>query len=182
MISRYQLGFLLCLKDLYKIGVKIYDPVFTETDICLLKSLNCEILNENFEGKYKIENNKTTIFYLPHCPKQLSNNLLWANWGLNLTSCIIIANSFNTVVENSPKRTLNQTQYIVNILPHVLELPVINSFRFYEIFNDTAIHIFPSVKIRLLSDDFWSIRTEPSYPDDDIEFIRKELQCCQLSK
>ncbi|XP_044262199.1 SRR1-like protein [Tribolium madens] len=175
MISRYQLGFLLCLKDLHNAEVKIYDPVFTETDRWLLRQFQCEILTENSEGKYRVGDKHTTIFYMPHCPKQLTNNLLWANWGLNLNSCIIIANSFNSIIENSPKRVLNQNQYLVNIFPHVLELAVINSFRFFEIFNDTAIHIFPWNKIKLLSDDFWEVGAEPSYDDDDVEFVRVKV-------
>nr|XP_008197568.1 PREDICTED: SRR1-like protein [Tribolium castaneum] len=175
MISRYQLGFLLCLKDLFQIEVKIYDPVFTEADHWLLRQFGCEILTENFEGKYRIRDKHTTIFYMPHCPKQLTNNLIWANWGLNLNSCIIIANSFNSIIENSPKRVLNQNQYLVKIFPHVLELAVINSFKFFEIFNDTAIHIFPWNKIKLLSGDFWEIGPEPNYDDDDIEFVRVKV-------
>ncbi|CAH1381509.1 SRR1-like protein [Tenebrio molitor] len=174
MISRYQFAFLLCLKDLYNVStVKVYDPIFSETDRWLLERFHCTVLKENYEGKYKVQDKCTTIFYMPHCPKQLTNNLLWANWGLDLNYCIIISNSFNLTIENTPKRDLNRTaEYIANIVPHILELALINSFRFFEIFNDTAIHIFPWSKMKLLSGDFWSFRTEPQYSDDDVEFIR----------
>ncbi|RZB38640.1 SRR1-like protein, partial [Asbolus verrucosus] len=177
MISRYQFAFLLCLKDHYNVGrIKVYDPVFTETDRSILESFQCDILKENFEGKYRVPDKTTTIFYMPHCPKQLSNNLLWANWGVNLNYCILIANSFNTIVDNTIRRILNKNaSYILNIIPHVVELAVINTFKFYEIFNDTAIHIFPWNKLKLLSDDFWSLNSEPNYSDEDIRDGRARM-------
>lgn len=170
--SRYQFALLLCLKDLYNLKVFVYDPIFKEDDISLLNHFEINVLKDNTEGKYKVQNN-TVLFYLPHCPKQLSNNLVWANWGLKLSYCIIIANSFKKIVEQCSTRTLKiSAEYIAKIEPHVLELPIINSFKYFEIFNDTSIHIFP--KLNYLSQDFWQDHTEPEYIED-IEFVKKDL-------
>lgn len=182
VVSRYQLALLLCLKDLYGVKVCAYDPVFDKSEKLLLKKLDCEILDYNLEGKYSITNCRTTLFYLPHCPKQLCNNLLWSNWGLQLSHCIIISNSFSKIIELTPKRLLlKSAQYILNISPHVVELAVINNFKYYDIFNDTAIHIFPIQDISLISDDFWKLNKEPHYSDDDIEFITKKTDVLEVT-
>lgn len=175
MISRYQLSLLLLLKQKYSVNVKIYDPAFSEDEINLLNEIGLEILRENQEGKYNVNQlDGLTLFYLPHCPKQLMNNLLWANWSLKLNNCIIISNSFHKIVESSTKLHLNKNAtFIMTILPYTLELAIINTFKYYEIFNDMAIHIFPLENISLLPNDFWYIQMEPNYDEEDVEFIRK---------
>lgn len=173
-IARYQFALLLCLKELYNVDVYVYDPIFSENDISLLNHFGINILEKNLEGKYKIINRETTLFYLPHCPKQLTNNLVWANWGLNLNYCIIISNSFNRIIENSSKTTLiENAEYISKITPYVHELAIINTFKYYEVFNDTSIHVFP--KLNLISPDFWEYCSEPKYLDEDIEFVTSNV-------
>lgn len=173
--ARYQLALLLCLKEFCNAIVQVYDPVFCKVECDILRELDCVVLSHNSEGKCSVDASTgcdVTLFYLPHCPKQLSNNLLWANWGLNLSKCIIIANSFTNIIENTPSRLLREfAQYITKISPYTIELAVINTFKFYEVFNDTAIHIFPHKDIILIPEDFWESREEPQYSDDDIEFI-----------
>ncbi|KAJ8928388.1 hypothetical protein NQ314_019053 [Rhamnusium bicolor] len=173
-IARYQFALLLCLKELYKVDVCVYDPIFKEDDQTILNHFNIKVLKDNLEGKYKIQDKKTTVFYLPHCPSQLSNNLLWANWGLDLNYCVIIANSFNKIIESCSTKTLKEnSEYILKISPYVLELAVINSFKFYEVFNDTAIHVFP--KLNLIAPDLWEFCPEPKYSDEDTEFVTNTL-------
>lgn len=174
VVSRYQLGLLLCLRDVFNVKVSIFDPVFTERERLILKELNCVCLTENLEGKYLVD--KTTLFYLPHCPKQLSNNLIWANWGLNLSNCIIIANSFSNILETNTRKVIQENAaYILNISSYVSELSIINTFKYYDIFNDLAVHVFPFRKLCLLSDDFWKYQDEPRYESHDIEFVTNKL-------
>ncbi|CAH1119329.1 unnamed protein product [Phaedon cochleariae] len=170
--SRYQFALLLCLQDFLNVKIIAYDPIFTELDIELLNHFEVTVLKENTEGKYKVSSKEPVLFFLPHCPKQLTNNLLWDNWGLYLQSCIIIANSFTTIVESNSSRILKESaEYILKILPHVLELPLINSFKFSEIFNDLAIHFFPNLEF--VCQDLWDTAPEPKYVKSDIEFITK---------
>lgn len=169
-ISRYQFALLLCLKDFYKVNVHVYDPIFSPVDISLLNEFEILLMDDNLEGKYKVCG-KNVLFYLPHCPKQLSNNLLWANWGLNLSCCILIANSFNRIIEQLSSRILQTSaEYICKICPYTLELPVINSFKYFEIFNDTAVHFFP--KLNMIPQDLWDQCTEPIYLED-VEFVTR---------
>ncbi|KAL3277205.1 hypothetical protein HHI36_012555 [Cryptolaemus montrouzieri] len=146
---KYQLAFLLCLRDIYEIEVKVFDPVFIEDDHFILNHFNITVLTENLEGKYKTDKN-STIFFLPHCSQQLSNNIIWANWGVNLRHCILICNSFSSMIENTPKSFWAEYEHIINIYSHVVELAIANTFKYYDIFNDTSIHVFPPSKLKLL--------------------------------
>ncbi|VEN54814.1 unnamed protein product [Callosobruchus maculatus] len=168
--ARYQLALLLCLKDFYQVSVCAYDPCFSENEIDLLRHFEIIVLEENMEGKYKVEPGEYVLFYLPHCSRQLSNNLLWSNWGLSLCQCIIIANSFHEIIERSTVKTLKENaEYVSKIMPYVLEVAVINSFKFYEVFNDTAVHVFP--KLPFVPPDLWLQNKEPKYSENDIECV-----------
>ncbi|XP_066251097.1 SRR1-like protein [Euwallacea similis] len=177
IVARYQLALLLCLRDMLEVELLAADPAFNSSDLDILKHFNINVQDKNIEGKYYVNNyNGTVLFYLPHCPKQLMNNLLWSNWGLSLSKCIIIGNSFNGIVDSTSKWKLSKSaQYISKILPYVLELAFVNNFKFFEVFNDTSIHIFPMKKLNLLTEEFWIEHTEPEYSDSDVEFIRKTM-------
>ncbi|ENN82042.1 SRR1-like protein isoform X2 [Dendroctonus ponderosae] len=176
MVPRYQLALLLCLKALFNVEVLVTDPMFNNNDLSLLKHFEIGWLERNIEGKFKVDTLETYLFYLPHCPKQLMNNLLWCNWGLRLSKCIIIGNSINKVVEDNSKRVLKKSaKYINNISPNVLELGIVNSFTYFDVFNDTSIHCFPIDKLNLLTNEFWDDCEEPEYSDSDMEIIRNSL-------
>lgn len=174
--SRYQFGLLLSLKDHFSANVCIFDPVFYSTEIEILRELGCEVITANEEGKRKITPDTVTLVYLPHCPKQLTNNFLWTNWNPELKHCIIFSNSFSKIIESQPKRILNVSAgYILNIIPYTEEFSLDNSFRYKDIFNDIAIHIFPQERLASLSQDFWNLCEEPKYSVDETEFITSKL-------
>ena len=72
------------------------DPIFFCSEVKLLRRLKLEVISENLECKLKCQVHTShchnfyddqicklqvpTIIFLPHCPKQLTNNLLYANW------------------------------------------------------------------------------------------------------
>lgn len=173
---RYQFGLLLSLKDHFSASVSVFDPVFYNTEIEILRELGCEVITVNEEGKHKLSPHIVTLVYLPHCPKQLTNNFLWTNWGPELKNCIIFSNSFSKIVESQPKRILNTSAgYILNIIPHTNELSINNSFKYKDIFNDLALHIFPHEKLSSVSQVFWNVCEEPKYNADETEFITKKL-------
>ncbi|CAG9762395.1 unnamed protein product [Ceutorhynchus assimilis] len=168
-VPRYQLALLLCLQDLLEAKIIAFDPIFNENDKELLTNFGIKVENLNVEAKHKV-NTETILFYLPHCPKQLTNNLLWSNWGLNLSKCIIIGNSISKIIEDDLGILV---KYVDKICPYVLELNIVNNFKIFEVFNDTSIHIFPMDKLKFLSQDFWEEHQEPQYSDSDIEFVRQ---------
>lgn len=171
-ISKYQLALLLCLKDKFKPNkVVVHDPVFYADECKILKQFDCDILEQNTEGNYIISYEDTTLVYLPHCPKQLTNNFLWSNWSLNLQNCILLCNSFTSLIENHPSRILKDTvPYVYRIFPYITEVKLENSFIFKDIFNDTSLHYFLSEKLETVSSDFWLKESKPEYENSE-EFI-----------
>ena len=111
--SKFQLSFLLALLKTFSVQGHVFDPVLTKCEKEILTALGFETPEENLEGRYQVEEDqdKYTLFYLPHCPKQLTNNILWANWE-SLQNCVIIGNSFNCCVLNLSKRQLESVSYL----------------------------------------------------------------------
>jgi SRR1 len=117
--AKYQLAFALCLRDALCAGrssdealeqqqcvTSVYDPVMTSLDDAILKALKITIIDENEQGKRPItatnndnsssSRSSVTVFWMPHCPMRLYSNVLWSNWGANLSNMIIIGNSFRS--------------------------------------------------------------------------------------
>lgn len=169
LIARFQLAFLLLLRDMLQVQCYVYDPLFSDTEKLLLDKMKLLVLHENEEGKRKISG-KPTLFYMPHCGKPLYNNVLWANWEPGeLDKLVILGNSFQHMADSIPSRLLCQkAPFVLKILPYVLEKPVENSFRYTDIFNDTSVHVFPSQSCDIYPADFWTRGPEPVYSDDEI--------------
>lgn len=167
---RYQLALLLCLKARYNARIYIYDPVFSHKEIKILHALELDIIQTNEEGKRVIKDN-TTLIYMPHCSKQLTNNFLYANWGNGLSNCILFTNSFSGIIDSCLHRNiLNSADYILRIQPYATEIQIEN-FAFEEVFNDLNIHIFAKQDLLKVPADFWNFREKPRYLIDEIEFI-----------
>ncbi|XP_045499436.1 SRR1-like protein [Colias croceus] len=171
-ISKYQLALLLCItRALEPTNVLVHDPIFTSQECELLKRNNLNIIEKNNEGSYVISKEGITLVYLPHCPKQLTNNFLWSNWGINLENCILVCNSFTALTENQLSRVLSETvPYIHKIFPYTTEVLLENNFIYKDIFNDTSIHYFSKDKLQTVPSDFWLKTEKPEYKETE-EFI-----------
>lgn len=175
-ISRYQLALILCLRDHFRVDCHVHDPIFYSNECQVLETLNFKLINENEEGRRTLRNDGITIVYLPHCPKQLTNNFLWNNWTTNLKNCVLIGNSFLRLIESQPHENLNiSAPYILNIQPYTEEFSLVNSFKFNDVFNDTSIHVFPARTLSLITDNFWYRgESEPDY-SNNVEFISSSI-------
>lgn len=178
-ISRHQLAFIVAIKSEFNVArCTFHEPILTRAEQRILRELNCEIHSENLEGKVAIESKSLVLIYSPHCPKQLTNNLLWRNWTAErLEKLIYVGNSFTNLLQSTPLRFLNvDAKFIVKIQPLTSEIVLENKFKFTDIFNDTSIHTFPSNKLRELTVDFWSeSEHEPIYSEQAIELITSDL-------
>lgn len=171
-IARYQLALLLCIKEFYSVGkVLVHDPIFYKSECKILSKLGLEVILQNNEGSYVTTDNGITLAYLPHCPKQLTNNFLWCNWGVKLHNCLLVCNSFTALIDNHPSRlVLESVPYIYKIYLYTNEKTLENNFQFTDIFNDTSLHHFPIDKLTKNNSDFWKICDKPSYSNSE-EFI-----------
>lgn len=171
-IAKHQLAFIsIIAKHLKTPAIKFFDPIFTSSDKKLIELLNHQVLTDNKEGKYVAD--VPTLFYLPHCPKQITNNLLFSNWNPeHVKNLFLICNSFKSIIEATPERFLRpNASFLLEINPFVTEVEIDNNFKFSDIFNDFALHSFPAEKLQKIPKSFWNHRPEPIYTDEDLELI-----------
>lgn len=176
--SLHQLALLKHLQETFGSDrVEIFDPLFSRSEVTFLEDLNFQVIQENEEGKHVIANGKITLAFLPHCPKQLVNNFLWANWNPRLRNCIIISNSFSKIVERNTNKALSESaNYILKLFDHCEEIRLKDTYDHQNVFNDTSIHYFSGCE-EVLSK---SPGEEPRYTEKDIEFIGKEFETLRL--
>lgn len=169
--AKYQFVLLLLLKQEYKCDVLVYDPVFNDLELELIKLFNLELICENEECKRTIKPTKTLV-YMPRCPIQLINNLLFSNWTEeNLNNLILLSNSINTILDSNTDSFLETNlNFLFNVKDILEEVPIINNFKFTDIFNDTSLHYFLSNKLNNLPKYFWDLGSaEPSYVECNFE-------------
>ncbi len=171
--SRYQLVLLLALaqqinRDLGQ--VLVYDPVFSHGEKVVLERLNLRANdNSNREGKYLVKPENLTLFFLPHCPKQLLNNILWTNWSVNrLNKLVIVGNSLSRIVTFTSESELKSVAYVRASSDFVTETPIENNFVYSDIFNDTSLHF-----VRSSEPDLKDLGA-PEYNKDDLEFVQDD--------
>jgi len=171
--ARFQLALLLLIREFLDIPeerVFVNDPIFFCGEVELLRRLKLEVISENLECKLKCQVN--TLFFLPHCPKQLTNNLLYANWSPEgLSRLFLISNSFSSTVERGVKSDIERNAHLVSSLVEadmVEEVVMSNTFRFEDVFNDMALHQFSG--LAGAKEGFWNVKP-PEY-SEDAEFIR----------
>ncbi|CAH1247344.1 SRRD [Branchiostoma lanceolatum] len=164
--ARYQLGLLLLLMEVLHVpgSCYVYDPVFSSSEKLLLEKLGCQLILTNEEGKRPVD--RRTLFYMPHCGKPLYNNLLWANWGQQLSKLIILGNSLSNMALRFPRQELKKSAfYIHSILDYTKEVPLPNNFHFLDVFNDLSLHVFPVTDISPPR-SLWQRAAEPVYDLD----------------
>jgi len=179
--ARFQLALLHNLAGNLNVDrdrVTIFDPHLTESEVDFAASFlgyvgTSRSLKDNCEGRYKAT--ARTLVFMPHCPKQLTNNLLYANWTpQQLRHLVIFCNSFDRLAISQPERILREqgATLILKVAPICKEIPVENDFRLTDVFNDLSVHSFAPEKVEPDS-DFWSDVNEPEYPLKDLEFVQK---------
>lgn len=170
-IARHQLAYILAIRKEFNIkSIEFHEPTLTSLEKSILVEFNCKIYPINLEGKRLIDQ-QSTILYLPHCPKQLTNNLLWRNWTATSLQniALLIGNSFASIIESTPERFLKQdAEYLLKIFPFTTEIKFPNNFRHTDIFNDLSIHLF---KVNTVDVAIWTDNCEPKYLDSCTELI-----------
>lgn len=181
--SRYQLAFLLSWIKILKTTATtpqttspdvpqtlVFDPVLSLSEKKILRELKFNTSEENLEGCYlvnSVSKSNLTVFYLPHCPKQLLNNILWTNWD-RLDRILILGNSISGIISNLLNKQLENLKYIQSASEFCHEKTLKNNFQHRDIFNNLAWHWFhlPKNTSKKLSEK------KPTYPQEDLEFIQ----------
>lgn len=121
----------------------------------MLKALDCIIPEENLLGKHEVE--EGTLSYFPHCPHELTDGFLSANWSTeSFLKMVLICNSFERFTTTEPTRVVEErTPFIARIVDFTEIQEVENTYKFEDVFNDTAIHWFLKEKLPESSHEFW---------------------------
>lgn len=169
-------------RDLTATGSRIqfHEPVLSAAEQRILHQLHCDWHPRNVEGKHRIATAGRTLAFLPHCPKQLTNNFLWANWSADrLAQCALLCNSFQLLHDSTPQRFLAvDAAYIVRLRAYTLEQPLRNTFRQRDVFNDIALHTFDAVPAGEQLCEPHPV--EPVYPENGSELITAQLDAIRL--
>ena len=179
--AEHQLVFLKCLTKVLGLDdckestkVSVFDPIHSKCEEDIIRELgfDYDLKRSTSDEKYSIakEPNSGTLFYLPHCPKQLTSDILWSNWKPNILgsspvkehgdlSCglYILGNSFEGITTSLPDRLLKESaEYILLASKFVFETKVCNCYKYSDIFNDTSLHSFPIDKLPHPTDAIWA--------------------------
>ncbi|XP_065054439.1 SRR1-like protein [Rhopilema esculentum] len=173
-IARYQFALLILIAKHFQLtdSVHIYDPVFTLTERNIIKHFGFKLITHNEECSRQL--GRATIVFMMHCGKAMYNNLLKANWGVDLQNIVLIGNSFSSYAERFPSKTLEiEAQYLCDILPYTKEAKIPNTFIHKDVFNDTAILTFPRTILNDVNSEFWTRERRELNLDNDTEIIAK---------
>eukprot|EP00965_Chrysotila_dentata_P128447 4246944-Pleurochrysis_carterae.AAC.1 len=79
----------------------MYDPVFSMLEIEFLVARGFNVPAENEEGRRTID--RKTLFFMPHCGRQLYSNVIGANWNAaSLPLLVVLGNSFSAYADSLP--------------------------------------------------------------------------------
>ncbi|CAK7336540.1 unnamed protein product [Dovyalis caffra] len=153
---RFQLSLAILMKRKFDwIGnIEVFDPIISATESRVLESLGCSVLSVNEQGRRRAT--KPTLFYMPHCEAELYNNLLLANWELELLNHIVLfGNSFEmyeflTEIKNSI--IVDSTGHILAARKFADEYVIKTvSDDYFAAFHDSSWHFFsPDLDTELL--------------------------------
>ncbi|XP_050231923.1 protein SENSITIVITY TO RED LIGHT REDUCED 1 [Mercurialis annua] len=152
---RIQLSAAILMKNEFSwIGdIEVFDPILSATESCVLEALGCSVLSVNEHGRRCAA--KPTLFYMPHCEAELYNNLLQANWDMELLNCIaLFGNSFQVYRYFSEFRNstiVNSSRYIMSVREFTCEYKIkTDSDDYFAAFHDSSWHFFsPDQKTEL---------------------------------
>ncbi|KAJ7982318.1 Protein SENSITIVITY TO RED LIGHT REDUCED 1 [Quillaja saponaria] len=135
--------------------MEVFDPILSETESRVLEALGCSVLSINEHGRRQAL--KPTMFFMPHCEAELYNNLLHANWKLNLlNNMILFGNSFETYEQHLSfmnSAILQSTGHIVAAQEFTNEFRIETiSDDYFNAFHDSSWHFFsPVLEVELPS-------------------------------
>lgn len=108
----YQMAYLILLAQEKKIDeVSIYDPIFNQFDLYLMKSLNYKV-----EMEYVPEDTIKILYFMPHAPLELTDIIL-----NNDKPCYLLANNLVNHTDRFTKLKLYQTYPLIALLVKLVD-------------------------------------------------------------
>ena len=118
-VSHLQLAFVILLKERFEWvnDIVVYDPCLSPLEQKAISAFDCTFLAVNEFGRRTVD--RPTLFFLPHCPALLVNNILSANWTTaNLNKIIVLGNSFSEIKDDLSRgcKVLTYFKHLMAIL------------------------------------------------------------------
>ncbi|GFY89046.1 sensitivity to red light reduced protein [Actinidia rufa] len=145
---RLQLALAILMKKrLSWIGdMEVFDPILSATETRVLETLGCSVLSVNEQGRRQAL--KPTLFFMPHCEAELYDNLLQANWRVDMLKRVVLfGNSFESyeqyvlVFKNST--VINLRKHILAVRRFTKEAGIKTvSDDYFRAFHDLSWHFF----------------------------------------
>ncbi|GAX12151.1 hypothetical protein FisN_1Hh076 [Fistulifera solaris] len=93
--SFWQLALVLRLRSTFNVPLLYYDPCTTQFETEFLEQMGVQVISRDEKG---VRTSAHTLFFMPHCPSGLYENVLWSNWR-HLKSIFIFGNSLKSYSE-----------------------------------------------------------------------------------
>jgi len=83
------------------VDIHYFEPCSTKFEEAVLEELSVHVLTVNEKGKRHIQG-VPTLFYMPHCPSLLYENVLWSNWDdvIGSTPLVLVGNSLRNYCDS----------------------------------------------------------------------------------
>ncbi|KRX85308.1 39S ribosomal protein L2, mitochondrial [Trichinella sp. T6] len=140
---------LLCENAMFSGKKWIFDPIFSDVEKNILVSKGWTLIAENERGLRLAS--VPTLFYMPHCERELYNNVLYANRHSTFLNLVFFGNSFKVMSDSVVEENENLTtfRYLLNASQLAKELPLSNTSSFGEAFYATCIQYFVSAYLSI---------------------------------
>lgn len=143
----WQLAFALALRDYIKdrlmrdVTMYYFDPCSTHFELEFLTECSQVVtITSNEKGRRHIDS-KPTLFFMPHCPVSLYENVLYTNWE-DLSNLFIVGNSLKLQLERLDRPKLPCIELLepfLNEIPIVITKDSGTSGNLLGAFNDTFV-------------------------------------------
>lgn len=157
-ISRYQLGLLLLLRELWQappssegaagsasaLPTFVFDPILSDADRAIVASLGLRALGAS-EGRALSVGGLRCLLFMPHCELGLYEAVLSANWASGLPRLWVLGNSLRAYADRVVSRAQQQPTPRLDEAQAarlVRELQVPDRFCVGGVFNNLSLHAF----------------------------------------
>lgn len=145
---RLQLSLAILMKRKFNwIGtIEVFDPIISLAESKVLEALGCSVLSINEFGRRRAL--RPTLFFMPHCEAELYDNLLQANWTVELLNRMVLFGNSFSVYQHYSSMISNSTitssrQHILHVSKFVQELEITTiSDDYFRAFNGSSWHFF----------------------------------------
>lgn len=160
---RLQLALLLHLVHaLAPSAASLCDPALSADERDVATSLGLAVWPDNDTGKRVLTGVPgSVLLFMPHCPLELYNHVLWAHWAPEALPRLLLAgNSFAHYRDSLTARQLaSRAGFLARVHPVVTETPVLpgpdDPAGFAAAFNNLAVHAFATGLPAVADGDFW---------------------------